>query len=265
MFCSYSSSIGNEGLKNDRSTTIAAPTNIQATNSVTGAAHAVHGLWLSNRVTDMEQKTLMHRASRARNSPGIALAVAALFAVSGCGSSDEPQAEPAPVAEETYTPEAQWPEGDEKGTLANPYSIGEEMVDGDWSLTIDSVDLDANAEIAAKDSIIAQVAPDAGNTWVMLTATLKYNGAAPAEGGTRFAVVNENWSDAFDMDNRYGTSYNDVSTLKPDESVSGPAEPGFSVTAEAVLQMPVEYANTSSMVVAQFNQEDPNEFLVKLD
>lgn len=213
----------------------------------------------------MEQTTFMHRASRARNSPGIALALAALFAVSGCGSSDVPQAEPAPAAEETYTPEAQWPEGDEKGTLANPYSIGEEMVDGDWSLTIDSVDLDANAEMAAKDSIISKVAPDPGNTWVILTATWKYNGDEPAEGGTSFAIVNENWKDIFDTENRYGTSFNDVSTLKPDESKAGPAEPGFSVTAEALLQMPVEYANNSSMITAQFNAADLNEFLVKID
>lgn len=213
----------------------------------------------------MEQKEVMHRTLRTRNSAGTALALAALFAVSGCGGSEEPQADPTPAAEETYTPEARWPEGDEKGTLANPYSIGEEMVDGDWSLTIDSVDLDANAEIAAKESIIAQVAPDAGNTWVTLTATWTYNGDEPAEGGTSFEVVNKNWKDAFDNDNRYLTTFNDVSTLKPDESVSGPAEPGFSVTAEAVLQMPVEHANTSSMIVAQFDQDDPDEFLVALD
>ncbi|MBP3044455.1 DUF4352 domain-containing protein [Arthrobacter jiangjiafuii] len=89
-----------------------------------------------------------------------------------------------------------------KGTLANPYSIGEEMVDGDWAMTIDSIDLDANAEIAATDSIISKVAPDPGNTWVILTVTWTYNGDEPAEGGTSFKVVNKNWNDAFDTDNR---------------------------------------------------------------
>lgn len=215
----------------------------------------------------MEQKIVMHRTLRTRNSAGTALALAALFAVSGCGGSEEPQADPAPApaAEETYTPEVQWPEGDEKGTLANPYSIGEEMVDGDWALTIDSIDFDANAEIAAKDSIIAKVAPDPGNTWVILTATWEYNGDKPAEGGTSFEVVNKNWKDVFDNENRYLTTFNDISTLKPNESKAGPAEPGSSVTAEAILQMPVEHANNSSMIVAQFNQAELNEFLVKID
>ncbi|MDN3482146.1 hypothetical protein QMA10_09475 [Arthrobacter sp. APC 3897] len=208
---------------------------------------------------------LMPKTHFGRSSSGIALAMAAVFIVSGCGGNTEPQAEAVPTAEETFTPQAQWPEGDEKGTLANPYSIGEEMVDGDWSLTIDDINLDANAEMAAKDSIISKVDPEPGNTWVILTATWTYNGDEPAEGGTSFAVVNENWNDAFDTENRYGTTFNDVSTLKPDESEAGPAEPGSSVTGEAILQMPVEYANDSSMIVAKFNYDGLDEHLVKID
>ncbi len=215
----------------------------------------------------MNHKKIIHKIHLGRSSAGMAFAVAALFTVSACGGSDEPAAEAAPTAaaEETYTPAAQWPEGNEKGTLENPYSMGEEMVDGDWSLTIDSINLDANAEMAAKDSIISEVAPDPGNTWVILTATWEYNGDEPAEGGTSFAVVNENWKDILDTENRYGTTFNDVSTLKPNESKASPAEPGSSVTGEAILQMPVEHANNSSMITAKFNYDGLNEFLVKID
>ncbi|MBP3037641.1 hypothetical protein J2M53_15450 [Arthrobacter sp. zg-ZUI100] len=214
----------------------------------------------------MELRKMPHLTAR-RSTAVLTLALSSLLAFSACASpaEEEPKTESTAAAEEAPTPEAVWPEGDEKGTLANPYSIGEEMVDGDWSLTIDSVNLDANAEIAAMDSIIAKVAPDAGNTWVTLTATWKYNGTEPAEGGTSFAVVNENWKDVFDSENKYLTTFNDISTLKPDESKAGPAEPGSSVTADAILQMPVEHANTSSMIVAQFGQENSHDFLVALD
>ena len=214
----------------------------------------------------MEPRKMPHPTAR-RSTAVLTLALSSLLVFSACASPTEesPKTESTAAAEEAPTPEAVWPEGDEKGTLANPYTIGEEMVDGDWSLTIDSVNLDADAAMAAKESSISKVAPDEGNTWVTLTATWKYNGDEPAEGGTDFAIVTENWDDAFDMENRYGNTFNDVSTLKPDESMAGPAEPGFSTTGEAILQMPLEYANTSSLVVAKFNYDGLNEFLVKID
>jgi hypothetical protein len=47
---------------------------------------------------------------------------------------------------------------------------------------IDSVNMGANAEIAAMDSIISKIAPEAGATWVTPTATWKYSGANPVKG-----------------------------------------------------------------------------------
>lgn len=107
--------------------------------------------------------------------------MAALLTFSACASpaKETPAAEPATAPAAAPTPEPVWPKGDKEGTLANPYSIGEEMTDGDWSLVIDSVNLDANAEIKAMDSIASKVAPDPGNTWVTFTATWKYNGTKP--------------------------------------------------------------------------------------
>lgn len=50
--------------------------------------------------------------------------------------------------------------------------------------------------------------------------------------GSRFAIVIENWDNAFDMENTYGITFNDVSTLKPDESNIWSREPGFPMTGE---------------------------------
>lgn len=201
-----------------------------------------------------------------RTFAGGALALAALLTISACASpaKETPAAEPATAPAAAPTPEPVWPKGEKEGTLANPYSIGEEMTDGDWSLVIDSVNLDANAEIKAMDSIASKVAPDPGNTWVTFTATWKYNGATPEKGGTQFSVVNKNWDGTFGTDDEYGTTFNNVSTLPKGASTAPPAEKGFSVTDKVILQMPVEHANPSSMIVANFNAADYNQFLVKL-
>ncbi|QWC10445.1 hypothetical protein KKR91_01960 [Arthrobacter jiangjiafuii] len=50
--------------------------------------------------------------------------------------------------------------------------------------------------------------------------------------GSRFAIVIENWDNAFDMENTYGITFNDVSTLKTDESNIWSREPGFPLTGE---------------------------------
>lgn len=207
----------------------------------------------------------MMKSPLRRHAGGAAIALSALLAVSGCGSSaaEETPAETLPA--ETVTPEAEWPAGDEKGTLENPYSLGEEIVDGDWSLTVNSVNLDANEQFKAMDSFVGQVPPDPGNTWVFINATFSYNGDEPAEGGTMFSIVNENWTGGFMTDDEYGTTFNSVSTLKPGETKAGPVEDGFTVTENAILQMPVEHANESSMVNVEFNNAEYNHFLVKLD
>lgn len=212
----------------------------------------------------MELRKAAHMNAVGRTLAGAALALSALLTFSACAApaKEGPAAEPAPAA--APTPKPVWPKGEQEGTLANPYSIGEEMTDGDWSLVIDSVNLDANAEIKAMDSIASKVAPDPGNTWVTFTATWKYNGAEPEKGGTQFSVVNKNWNGTFGTDDEYGTTFNNISTLPKGESKAPPAEKGFSITDKVILQMPVEHANTSSMIVASFNAADYNQFLVKL-
>ena len=156
----------------------------------------------------MQRVKTIRSAFSHRTFAGGALALAALLTFSACASpaKETPAAEPATAPAAAPTPEPVWPKGDKEGTLANPYSVGEEMTDGDWSLVIDSVNLDANAEIKAMDSIASKVAPDPGNTWVTFTATWKYNGAKPEKGGTQFSVVNKNWDGTFGTDDEYGTT-----------------------------------------------------------
>lgn len=202
-----------------------------------------------------------------RRSAGAAIALSALLAVTACGGDEaEAPAEPAPVAAETATtPAAEWPAGDEKGTLSNPYSLGEEMVDGDFTLTVNSVNLDGNEQFKAMDSFLGKVEPDPGNTWVFINATWGYTGDEPADNvGTDFSIVNENWDGGFMTDDEYGTTFNSVSALKEGETKAEPVEKGFTVTADAVLQMPIEHANTSSMVKVNFNHGGANDFLVAL-
>lgn len=194
--------------------------------------------------------------------------MACMLGVSACGgaAAEEPAVEPAPTSAPAVTPEAEWPAGDGKGTLSDPYGLGEEIVDGDFALTVNSVNLDANEQFKAMDSFVGQVEPDPGNTWVFINATWSYNGDEPQDNaGTSFSIVNENWDGGFMTDEEYPTTFNSVSTLKPGETKAGPAEKGFTVTEDAILQMPVEYASDSSMVKVNFNTAEYNDFLVKLD
>jgi hypothetical protein len=214
----------------------------------------------------MVSKTMTPQKSARRRAVGIALALSAVFPLSSCAAAAEqpPQTQASTEAVEAPTPEAVWPDGEEQGTLANPYSIGEEITDGDWSLIIESVNLDANAEIAALDTALSKVAPDPGKTWVTFMATWTYNGTEPAEGGTQFSMVNKDWKDVDDRDNEHVSTFNDVSTLTENGTTAPPAEKGFTVTEQVIMQMPVEHANTSSMINARFNSADYNHFLIEL-
>ncbi len=202
----------------------------------------------------------------------VARSVASLFAVvslgvlAACGSSDSPAQTAAPsvtASSAAPTSQAAWPEGDAKGTLANPYRIGEEIVDGDWSMTIDSVNLSANDEVKAMGGMMALVDPDPGNTWVTIHATWKYNGDQPdANGGTMFELVPANWSGDVLGSDTYGTSANDISTLSDGADSAAPVEKGFSDTGVAYIQAPVDVATDQAMIVVAVNYTAYNYFLV---
>lgn len=64
-------------------------------------------------------------------------------------------------------------EGDQ-GTRANPYPLGSTVSDDDWSVTINSVDLDANDEVLASNSMNSPASE--GMTYILINATITYEG-----------------------------------------------------------------------------------------
>lgn len=66
------------------------------------------------------------------------------------------------------------PSGDGAGTRSNPYPLGSTVSGDGWSVTINSVDLDANDAIAAENQF-NEPAPE-GMTYIMVNATIAYTG-----------------------------------------------------------------------------------------
>jgi hypothetical protein len=81
----------------------------------------------------MEQRKTATQPAVGRIIASPALALSELLASSACAASatEGPAAQQLPASKEAPTPVLVWPEGQQPGTIANPYSIGEEMADGD--------------------------------------------------------------------------------------------------------------------------------------
>lgn len=112
----------------------------------------------------------------------IAAAFISLIALTGCSSTtvEKPAANAeAPASEETK-PAAK------EGTRENPYPIGSAITQGDWTLTINSVSLDATAAMADAN-LFNQPAPE-GSTFIMINVTATYNGTK-ADGDYPFISV----------------------------------------------------------------------------
>jgi len=74
----------------------------------------------------------------------------------------------------------------EEGTRENPYPLGTAITQGDWTVTINSVDLDAND--ALMDENLFNEKPDDGTVYIMVNVTAAYNGDN-AEGETPWTGV----------------------------------------------------------------------------
>lgn len=111
------------------------------------------------------------------------LGLVAVLVLAGCSTPNEVSApEPAePVEiEETVQEEAVV----EEGTRENPVPIGTQISSDDWTVTINSVNLDAN------DLIVDDwnEPPAEGNTYIMVEATVTYTGNDP-QGEIPFAEI----------------------------------------------------------------------------
>lgn len=108
------------------------------------------------------------------------------------------------------------------GTRANPLPIGSTIVTEDWEITIDSVDLDATAQLSA-DSF--NDAPDAGNGYILIGMTAKYVGSDP-EGASpwasvKFVTSSGNTFDSLDSLVFTDDSFDSMETLYEGASTSG--------------------------------------------
>ncbi|HEY4559108.1 MAG TPA: DUF308 domain-containing protein [Enteractinococcus sp.] len=94
-------------------------------------------------------------------------------------SEDEP-AEPAEDAEATG----------EEGTRDNPLPLGTTISDGDWEVTLNSVDLDATEAVLAENPLNDE--PETGNGYIMANVTATYLGddsAGETPAGVRVEYV----------------------------------------------------------------------------
>lgn len=100
----------------------------------------------------------------------IAAAAIALLALTGCSTATVAKPDTKPAAEEPAQESAP-----EEGTRKNPYPIGSAVTDGDWTVTINSVTLNANDAITAENMF--NDAPADGTQYLMVNLTATYNGA----------------------------------------------------------------------------------------
>lgn len=90
----------------------------------------------------------------------------------------------APFADSSLMNQA--PAGDVGDTRANPAPLGTVISAEDWSITINSVDLDATAAVLAENPFNGE--PGADNTYILVNATITYLGKDP-QGSIFFGSV----------------------------------------------------------------------------
>ncbi len=131
--------------------------------------------------------------------------------------------------------------GEEQGTRANPYPIGTAITQGDWTVTINSVNLDATAEITADNMF--NDAPDAGMVYILVNVTATYNGT-DAEGASPWSTVNYVTVDGVTID---GTE----KFISPPDAfdITTVLYEGASTTGNVALQVPADTAGEGVLAV----------------
>ncbi len=115
------------------------------------------------------------------------------------------------------------PADDEQGTRENPYPLGSQISTSDWTVTVNSVDFDADQAIAAENTF--NDAAEEGFTYIMVNVTAEYTGSDP-QGDTPWvslAYVSAEGNTFDDMDSMavVPDSFDQGSTLYEGASESG--------------------------------------------
>lgn len=93
------------------------------------------------------------------------------------GGSDVEVGSPTTVTEEVDAPADDEGAAAEAGTRENPIALGTPFSSSDWTVVVNSVTLDANAQIAAENPY--NEAPEAGSVFILVNYTVTYIGTDP--------------------------------------------------------------------------------------
>ncbi len=151
--------------------------------------------------------------------------------------SDQAVAEPAADTQEETTPAAT-----EQRTRENPFPIGSQITDGDWTVAVNSVSLDASEAVAAANEF-NDPAPD-GSVYLMVNLTATYNGDDP-QGGHPFVTV-EYVTAGGNTINSY-----DTFVVAPDEFQNlDTLYNGASLSGNVVLTVPADGADQGVLAIS---------------
>ena len=131
---------------------------------------------------------------------------------------------------------------DELGTRANPYPLGTEVSSSEWSVTINSVDLDATDEVLAENQFNEE--PEDGHNYILISVTAEYTGP-DAEGATPWVSI--------DYVSAQGNTFDSTDSLAvaPDAfDRVGTLYEGASATGNLVLHIPSEDAEDGVLSVS---------------
>lgn len=111
----------------------------------------------------------------------------------------------------------------EQGTRENPYPLGSQISTSDWTVTVNSVDFDADQAIAAENTFNDEA--ESGFTYIMVNITAEYTGSDP-EGdtpwvGLAYVSAEGNTFDEMDSMAVVPESFDQDSTLYEGASESG--------------------------------------------
>ena len=134
--------------------------------------------------------------------------------------------------------------GDEDaGTRANPYPLGSTVTDRDWSVTVNSVDLDAAAAVAV-DNQFNEPAPE-GMTYLLVNVTVSYIGESDA-GESPWTTI-----EYVTVDGTTVHSYDSLGATTPDQlDTLSDLYKGGSTNGNILLTVPADTAGDGVLAVS---------------
>lgn len=121
--------------------------------------------------------------------------------------------------------------GDEVGTRANPAPLGAPIEGEDWTVVVNSVDLDANEEVAAENEFNEPA--DEGTVYISVNVTITYTGNDPDGQSPAFVGIDYVTADGVTVD-----AFEKL-VVGPDELDSlSPLYEGASATGNRTIQVP---------------------------